>query len=176
MSYVSDWSYVRSCVIASSIGGGILGGLVGVSRLSSGFRYGVVAALQTAVFSGSFFVIREGYRHMLRVSSWDQDWFAINVFSSATGAACVGAIRLGWTRPVVIRSMGAGVVLGMLGSAVYIGADTWARTRGRELVIKSRVEEGKEDHNDDKDKFYLPKWVPFRLMTPEEAEAQKRKM
>ncbi len=160
MSYESDWSHIgRTVALASLVGAGV-GWVYGVSR-ASGAKGALLASVQSAVFAGSFFVVREGYRHALRVRSWNEDWMAVNVLSSGTGAAFVGSIRSKWSRLVFVKSFLGGSMAGMAGSIVYLVFDRMYLGDGvgkmSDLVPS------------------MPSWSPFRRISQEEVKERREK-
>jgi hypothetical protein len=159
--YSSDWAHVRLSVGVAGVIGGLGGWIYGVSR-ASGARGALVVAFQSALFSGSFFVVREGFRHAVKVDSWQQDWIAINTLSCGTGAAVMGLLReASLSKRVFVRSFLGGAVLGMLGSAAYLVVD-------RLVLNRSQASGGMEWPS-------APAWFPFRKISDEEVQKRREK-
>ena len=164
MAYESDWALVGAQAAGAGAAGAVFGGAVGMSRLRSAPRYAVAGALQMGLMAGSFVVLREGYRHLLHVDAWHDDWYAINTISAGTGAALFGAMRMGYSRHVFIRSFTAGSIAGLALSVGYMLSNSVMR----EALLRSR---GLKPEPSPSPSFMtLPSWFPFRKLTDEEMQ------
>ena len=138
-----------------------------MSRLRSGTTYALVAGAQMAMFTSSFFVIREGYRHLLKVKQAESDWYVLNSLSMGTGAGLFGMVRMGWNQKVFVKSFVSGCIMGIGLSVIYVGASSALRA----YIQKSRAEEG----FDLAEKIpQAPQWFPFRKLDKEEVAEKKR--
>lgn len=79
--YRVDWGSIERGVGVITVGGMLFGTVVGLARHngSAALRGALLGGGQCAVFAASYYGVREGYRHLLGVSSWRQEWFTINV-------------------------------------------------------------------------------------------------
>jgi hypothetical protein len=153
--YVTDWGHVGKAVASTAAAGAVFGAVYGVAR-GRGGQGALLAALQVAGFSTSFFVLREGFRHTARVEDWRQDWVALNALSCASGSALVGSMQRSWSGAVFSRFFVGGAVAGVLGSLAYLWIDEAVR-RMRRRESASAPEWS-----------WLPSWAPIHKVTPEE--------
>lgn len=166
-TYETDWALVRDETVLATGLGAVFGAGVGIRRLKSAPRYALVAATQMGLFGGSYVLIREGYRHLLHVKSWGDDWVAVNTVSAATGAALFGSIRSGYSQRVFMRSFTGGSLLGLGLSLLYLGSNSLIR---RSVMHSRGIDTGNEPLITIPD---FPKWLPFRKLTEEEREELK---
>lgn len=167
MTYRTDWAAARRETGFAAASGAVFGAAVGMVRLRGGLRYAVAAALQSAVFAGSFVGLREGYRHLLRVQSWRDDWYAINTLSAGTGGALFAAFREGMHRPSVMRAFTGASVLGLVLSIAY----EFTTSTLRNSRLRARGIEPSSAGNEPWISLpTLPRWFPFRKISKEELE------
>lgn len=171
--YVTDWAYVRRATVAAAGVGAVCGGVIGAATARGG-KGALLAGVQAAVFAGSFFVVREGFRHAARVESWKQDWAALNGLSCATGAALVGMVRAGWRRQVFVRSFIAGALVGLTGSALWVLADRMVVAKEGNSAMEKTTAMTEEEKRQ-ADKGWLPSWSPFRRISKEEIEERQKR-
>ncbi len=152
-------------VMLSGLSGGLLGAVYGVAKAAAP-QAAVVAGFQVTVFAGSFFVIREGYRHLLRVKDWQQDWVFINSLSCATGSGLAAVLRSPSTNQTFGRAFVGGAAVGAAASLAYVAANHYVDERRRKSQEKRPDSDGGS---------WLPKWFPFRKISKEEIAERQQK-
>lgn len=173
MQYQTDWKYVWSAVGAAGVAGGVLGLVVGISRFKSGLRHALVASTQGAVFAGSYFLVREGVRHVVRVSEWSDSWYEINSVSCALSSAALASVRGGWNRMVFSGGLASGFVVGLAASVVFVELSRVVKNSNVTNVTEDQSKDANVDTN--KESFWrIPTWVPFRPLTNDELEKRTK--
>lgn len=162
LKYRTDKKYLLSCVAGAFIGGGIFGGVVGMVRNQPAPKYAVVAALQTAMFCSSFFIVREAHRHVYKVSSWKDDWILINTVSAGFSSGSFATVRFGGGGPSFAKGFVSGCLIGLAGSVAY---STLSYYHGIE-----------SESSKEKFKLDLPEWSPVKSLSEEEIQAKKKKI
>ena len=139
--------------------GAVVGAVYGAAR-GRGGQGALVAAMQVVGFSGSFFVVREGFRHAARVSDWRQDWVVLNALSYGTVSALVGSLRRGARTGKTFASFFVtGAAAGAVGSLAYVWLIEAARRRRRWL---------QETGSAESEASWIPAWAPIHKVTEEE--------